>query len=266
MKWFPFTLVYLLTCMMLIPTISTAGPREGGKTGKTLVIKLKYAYRFGDVIVKRGRYKVKAKKCCLTLLSPTSMVTKAQLSVVETKLPQPVGQATVFVKQNEEGVEIILRHLERKMVATGVRCSKDELVRKSVTLVSRETKIEGADAAEFTDKDAIDQALTRYLKSVSHCADMAHRNRWKSDDPRFQKCVCPMTSRWRMPKVKADRRVHPFLAKGKSGFSITVTPEGRVKDCKVWLGAKAPTDVAVPAKSDSVPGEAKEKATQESTP
>jgi hypothetical protein len=82
----------------------------------------------------------------------------------------------------------------------------------------------------------------RYRRSLRHCADAAHRSRWRTDDPRFVRCVCPIVERWRLPTVSTPLRMHHPLAKGRSGFSFTVTAEGKAVACRVWVGPSPPVD------------------------
>ena len=92
-----------------------------------------------------------------------------------------------------------------------------------------------------TELGQVQNALQRYIKSVEECGKQAKKAHWETDDRRFVSCVCPLTDKWRLPKVGSDLRVHQPLPE-KTGFSITVTATGRVKDCRVWVGARSPED------------------------
>ena len=97
-----------------------------------------------------------------------------------------------------------------------------------------------------TELGVVEQALPRLEASViAQCADRAHKNKWGTDNARFEKCVCPQVAKWHLPKVSQDLRVQRALAKGKNGYSFTADTSGRSQGCRVWAGPAAPTDDTV---------------------
>jgi hypothetical protein len=112
-------------------------------------------------------------------------------------------------------------------------------------------------AASESDRAVIDHALGRLLQDLDYCIDRAHRGRWTGDDPRLERCVCPLVSKWHFAKVGASLRTDRPLVAGRFGFSFTVTPEGKVEKCLVWSGAAAPPEpVPAAATTTAAPGAA----------
>lgn len=235
--------------VLLAVILGLGGPvmaqRRGAKAEtKALEVELRSAARFGEVVVPAGRYRISVSKRGLSLAHPTTMVPVATLSAVSSDGAVTVNPATVEVVETPDGIiKLIVKLRERIYVAGGIKTEAPKKKRQ-VELASREGPRIGDISPETkTEQELIHHALaSRYIKDVKHCADKAHRARWQTDDRRFWNCVCPLAERWRMPKVAEDLRVHFPLAKGKSGFSLTVTAKGRVKDCRVWVGAKPPVD------------------------
>ncbi len=97
-----------------------------------------------------------------------------------------------------------------------------------------------------TDLGLVEQALPRLESSIiAQCADRAHKSKWETDNPKFEKCVCPQVAKWRLPKVSHELRVQRALSKGKNGYSFTSDSDGRARDCRVWSGVSAPNDDSV---------------------
>jgi hypothetical protein len=230
--------------VIVAATTAHAQRRGGGSANTVLEVTLKSAVKFGDIVVPASRYRISVSVRGLSFAHPTTMVAVATVPATETASAETVQKPTVeVVEKGADEVQIIVRSLDRVVVAKGVKTTV-ERKRRDVELVSRHQADLGAVVPEQkTEVELIHHALSkRYIRDVKHCADKAHRSRWQTDDKRFWNCVCPLADRWRLPKVSADVRVHEPLAKGKSGISITVTPDGKVKDCRVWVGAEPPAD------------------------
>lgn len=215
----------------------------GGELAK-LEITLEQATQFAGTTVSPGRYRLSLDGGTLTLLQAKTMVTAARVALEEATLDDPVAGATAKVSVSRENVAIRVRFRDREYVARGQRVEQKRPRGPSVDLASRKNVvgITGGIPAEKTDGELIAQSLSRYEKDIAHCADQAHKQRWTTDHPRFRRCVCPLTQKWRMPKVEKATRVHRPLAKRRSGYSITVTDAGKVADCRVWIGSKPPGD------------------------
>ena len=97
-----------------------------------------------------------------------------------------------------------------------------------------------------TELGVVEQALPRLEASlIAQCADRAHKNKWGTDNARFEKCVCPQVAKWHLPKVSQPVRVQRALAAGKNGYSFTADTSGRAQGCRVWAGVSAPNDDTV---------------------
>lgn len=235
----------IVLAVLLIPSAdASAQRRDGGGDLATLEITLKRATKFADTTVAPGSYRVSLGNGILTLTQSRSMVAAARMPVEESTLEQAVDEASAEVKRKRKAVEIRVRYRDRAYVARGTEVEREVPRGPSVDLASRKSAlgITGGIPDAKTDLELIAQSLTRYEKDVKHCADQAHKQRWTTDHPRFRRCVCPLTKKWRMPKVEKATRVHRILAKRRSGYSITVTDGGKVADCRVWTGSKPPAD------------------------
>jgi hypothetical protein len=92
----------------------------------------------------------------------------------------------------------------------------------------------------------IEQALPRLEASViKQCADRARKAKWETDNPRFEKCVCPQVAKWHLPKLTQELRVQRPLATGRNGYAFTAESTGQPQNCRVWSGPSAPGDDGV---------------------
>ncbi|MEE8408154.1 MAG: hypothetical protein V3T05_00985 [Myxococcota bacterium] len=197
--------------------------------------------QFGDVRVPKRRYRLTLGADSFALADINTMVLIATIPVEETTMVEIVTPAKVEIKQKGSTVEIVLRYADKQYRAVGSTAERAVPDASLVTLAGRkERTVERADPAAATDAANVRRALRRYLRSVNHCADAAHRSRWRTDDPRFIRCVCPIVAKWRLPKVKKRLRVNQPLAKGRSGFSFSVIADGSTDACSVWTGAVPP--------------------------
>ncbi len=235
---------------VLMPGESAAQRRDGGGGGRAkLEITLEHPTRFATTTVLPGRYRLSLDGTTLTLLQARTMVTAARVPLEESVLEETVAEATATVSVSRRDVAIRVKVRDREYVARGERVAGENPRGPSVDLASRKNVvgITGGIPTEKTERELIAQSLSRYEKDIAHCADQAHKQRWTTDHPRFRRCVCPLTTKWRMPKVEKATRVHRPLAKRRSGYSITVTEAGKVADCRAWIGAKPPADEKVTA-------------------
>jgi len=177
------------------------------------------------------------------------MVTAARVDAEVLPAEPNVGRTKVKVTMKTGFVTITIKQRKRTLSIRGIATGKATSERTLVKLEGKqEQAVQGGEQKEATEAELVARAVKRYSNSVSHCADLVHRNRWNTDHPRFSKCICPQLERWRLPKVKADLRWDIFLTKGKSGYSFMVTPKGSAEQCRVWVGEKPPKEL-VPQKT-----------------
>lgn len=238
------TIAALGAVAMLIGAPVQAQRRDQGPATGVFRVTLASPVRFGDVVVPARKYRLTLSDAGFALADADSMVLVATVPVEESTGHVSVTPATVEVSQNGQTVTIVMQYADHVYKAAG---SAVELTLPSSSRVilagKTERLVEGMPShAEATDVENVTRALMRYRRSLQHCADAAHRSRWRTDDPRFVRCVCPIIERWRLPRVSAPLRMHHPLAKGRSGFSFTVTTEGKAVSCRVWVGASPPVD------------------------
>ncbi|MEM6531268.1 MAG: hypothetical protein AAF654_01525 [Myxococcota bacterium] len=243
-------LVALIAFLVAAPAI--AQRRDGGGASSSLEIQLKRSTAFGDTVLAAGTFRLSLSGDRIVFSEARTMLTQGTVPAVATQLAQAVDKATVQIKQDPKRVEIRLRYRDREYTVVG---RPTELAKKGTQVDLRASKagfgVTGGIPERQTDEQLVVQALNRYEKDIRHCGDAAHKQHWTTDHPRFRRCVCPLTGKWRLPKVSKDLRVHRPLAKRKSGYSITVTAAGKVADCRVWIGSKPPADEKRPASEEA---------------
>ena len=234
----------VLACGFAAPALAQRRG-ENSASASALLMELKTAARFGEVTVPAGRYRVDIADGRLTLADPVTMVLVASLAAGETTAPDGSLSAVQVVEHGDE-VQLVVRSQDRVFTARGVRAAANPAA--SAAHVDLAPKAESAIVATEgpTEGDLVTQAVQRYIRGIAHCVDGAQKAHWMTDDPRFANCLCPVASKWRLPKVQSPMRVHQPLVAGKLGFSFTATPEGHLTACRVWAGPQAPelTDAA----------------------
>jgi hypothetical protein len=231
---------------------------ENGATASALLVELKFATRFGDVTVVAQRYRVDIADGHLTLADPVTMVPVASLAAVETAAPDDSPSIAQVIERGDE-VQLVVHSQDRIFTARGVRATAKSAA--PAAHVDLAPKAESAIAASEapTEGALVTQAVQRYIRGIAHCVDGAQKAHWMTDDPRFANCLCPVASKWRLPKVQSNMRVHQPLVAGKLGFSFTATPEGHLTACRVWAGAQAPelSEPLTPPANPNSPGPVK---------
>jgi len=239
----------------LAPALTWAQRREGN-AASALAVTLPSAVRFGAVALPAGSYRLYITDAGLAFADPRTMVTVATVAVERLANDTPTAQSTLELR--EQGKEVRLRVLTASEVLTALGERLERM--PNAVGVEYATKAEAAlGAHKIVDPDdvvLVDAVLRRYLVSIQDCADSAHRGRWSTDDPRFQKCVCPIAEKWRLPRVHAELRLHRHIDKGHAGVSLTVLPDGRVQNCRVYMGPKSPEENAVVPGSSAAPAAA----------
>jgi hypothetical protein len=231
----------VLGALLALSQMAEAQRREGRAAEVDLVIRLSRPVRFGEVTVAPGRYQVSVGNGMLTLAVADSMVIVASIPAQTSTASKSVSPPKASVSERRESVQITVASRTDRFTVTGVRLRGAAAEESPVEYAPKAESVVTAETPQATaDVTLVDEALKRYLPSVVPCGKLAHKSRWQTDDPRFVRCVCPLTEKWRLPKVKAALRLHRVLAAGRAGFSITVTPEGQVQDCRVWAGVRSP--------------------------
>lgn len=244
--------------------------RDHGPVSGAFRVALSSPVRFGDVVVPAREYRLTLSDAGFALADAYSMVLVATVPVEQTTGHVTVTPASVEVSQHGQTVTILMQYADRVYKAVGTATEIARASGSRVVLAGKTEKVVEAkrSGVEATDLENVIRALKRYSRSLQHCAEAAHRSRWRTDDPRFIRCVCPIIEKWRLPKVSAPLRVHRPLAKGRSGYSFTATVEGKVTDCRVWIGVspqleKGEKPTAEPPQVDTDPTPPQAKATPE---
>ncbi len=250
-----------------LSTSARAQRRDGGTTKSVFDVTIPVSAKFGDVDVPARHYRVSLGPNGIALADPATMLLIATIPAEKHELNEPVKEPKVEVKKTSKTVEICLTHGTTMARAVGritAVLNRPEAGGRVELVGKQETTLDKSDPEQLSDVQNINNLVKRYFGSIKHCADKAHRNRWITDDPRFVKCMCPIIAKWRMPHVKSELQTHHSLSKGRTGFSITTTTDGRVKDCRVWIGPNppapkestqdgGPSENAEPAKEASAP-------------
>src|SRR5688572_30756667 len=198
--------------------------------------------KLGDVVLSAKRYRLSVSKRGVSFIHPTTMVAEATLpaqeSQAKTVAPKPVAK----LELNKAGEVVLTVHTgDRLYTLKGVPATAPASQGQVELASSQQANLGDVLPQAESTLELIQESLAkRWVKDVKHCADMAHRSRWVTDDKRFIACVCPIADRWRLPAAEPTLRVHHALAKGKSGLSLTVDGKGKVSNCRVWVGAKPP--------------------------
>jgi hypothetical protein len=235
----------LVVVSILASAVTARGQRRGGEHHtQVLQIQLPVQVRFGDTTVAARTYRLTLVSGGFALTDPTTMLTVANIPVTGTEADKAVPTPRAELERHGDRVQIVMRAGDRVYRATGQANTVAPAAAPSyaVTLAKSEREVAGGMPEQQTPAQLVARAAKRYASGVKHCADKAHRGRWTTDDPRLVRCVCPIVRRWKMPALDAPLLMHWPLAKGRHGFSFSVTPEGKVTSCRVWAGAKPPPD------------------------
>lgn len=231
--------------LWLAPAASVAQRREGSTSDARLELALPAAVRFGEQVLPARLYRLSLAEGKLSFTDANTMVTAATVAVVESAGSDWVSPAKVELKKKGAAIEVIVRSGDRIYVASGAPADGGGAGAQSyeVQLAKNATALDlGAAPEQQSDRQLVARALERYGADVKRCAEKAQKSAWTTDDPRFVKCVCPLAKKWRMPKLSAELLMHHELAKGRAGMSFTVSADGKVKSCRVWVGASPPAE------------------------
>ncbi len=242
-----------LACILILHPHSVMAQRRGGQATKkkanSLTIIMKTPSLFGKVHIPPGTYRLTTSATGITFTHPRTMLSAATIEASVEELPQGVEPA---VRLNTKGdkITIVVSSGNRRFTAKGVKTRARKSKQRVILAGQKQVNLSSMLPQEKTIIELIHEGIERaYVKSVSHCADLAQKSRWRTDDKRYWNCVCPNTTKWRLAKPKTDVRIHHHISPAMYGFSITVTPKGKTKDCRVWVGPTPPSDEPAEAHS-----------------
>jgi len=224
------------------PFEANATRREGTRKIEELHLRLKAPAQFGDVIIPANRIlRVGIGEGGLALADPKTMFLVSTIAAKQTTVKKYVSKPKLFVVEAKRKVTLVLRQDNQRYEAVGkvVKVSKKS-GRKDVVSNKKGVDVEADIAKRPEDAQLIVNAVSRFTSGVLHCAQKAFRFKQKTDDPKFEKCVCPTTESWRLPKIQAPLRVSVYLERNRTGLSFTATARGRVSKCRVWAGRNPP--------------------------
>jgi hypothetical protein len=263
------TIVVALTLlgMATAPVLPAWAQRREGAAASALVVQLPMAVRFGDASVPAGRYRVSISDSSLVLLTEGGMVAVAAIPCRVSTTPKVVSPARIQLVERGNSVQLTLSSQNERYTATGTRIAAAADAPQIEYAKKSEPTLQAPVPPPTEDEAIATSAVDRLMGGVTHCGEMAHKSRWQTGDPRFVQCVCPITTKWRLPRIDGDVRLHRVLAPGRAGFSITVTADGRARDCAVWVGPLPPeqkrgsgansgTGAASPSTTAAKPGSA----------
>ena len=221
---------------------ANAKRREGTRKVEELHLKLKAPAQFGDVIVPANRVlRVGVGEGGLALADPKTMFLVSTIVAKKTIIKNYVSKPALYVVEAKKKVTLILRQDNERYEAVGkvVKVTKKS-GRKDVVSNKKGVDVEAGIAKRPEDAQLIVRAVSRFTSGVLHCAQNAFRFKHKTDNPKFSKCVCPITESWRFPKIQSPLRVSVSLERNRTGISFTATARGRVSACRVWAGRSPP--------------------------
>ena len=231
----------------LILLFHLGGVQAKRRQGKQVLVNLSFNLTrpamFGNVLVPARPLHLILSKETFVFTDPKTMFLVSTVPVVTSKSPREFLDSPKLKKMERNGkVTLRLFHKDRIYTALGVSLKEGQKQKKGPKTASKK---EGVDVvAQVTehpeDAELIVGASGRYREGVIHCAENAFRFRWGTDHPKFKRCLCPITSSWRLPRLKTSIRVSIELERYRSGMSFTATPKGRVTECRVWRGRVAP--------------------------
>ncbi len=234
----------ILTFMLFIclPEFQAeAGRREGSRDAEQLTLQLSKPARFGEVLVPARLLRLSVVEGGFALADIKTMFLVSKVSARVTELGEFVATPTLDLVEKNQAVTISVRYRDKLYRAQGITTTMPPK-KAPAKIVSNKKGFEVEPELSKRPRDAqlIMRAIRRYTGGVMHCGQSALRYRWKTDEPKFIRCACPITTAWRLPKIKKPLRLSMVIEPKRSGLSFTATTRGRVADCRVWVGAEPP--------------------------
>jgi len=230
----------LLGVGLFMLTLNVQGqPRDTGGGVEDLRIKLRQSTRFGDTLIPAGTLMVSLKDDTVAFARPDTMVVVGTVRVRPRAVPEYRSLATVSV--NESADKVVIEFRFRRMVYRLDGRPEARAASSSAVVARKNERRQTAGLPkDESDVDKIRRGLKRFRGSVEHCGRNAQRSRWKTDDRRFKRCVCPIIERWRLGRINVPVRVSYPVLEYQSGMSFDLSARGRVSGCRVWVGARPP--------------------------
>lgn len=201
--------------------------------------------RFGPTVIPGTTLKAVYRGDALHFSDPRTMQPLGKVPCRKATLRRWHAQASVQTLRKARGKKIRLyltyRYGSSECTATGWIDPKARM-RKEVVLKQGprvRPQVEGI-PKEKTEAELLFRGLNRYISSVVHCASKSEKYRWKTGEPKLDKCTCPIVESWRLPRVKEPVRVSVRIQNFKMGVSLTVNQKGRAEKCSTWASRVAP--------------------------
>ena len=237
-----FIFLFLCTICFTLNTSSTANAqrRESSERPEQLKIELASNLRFGKVLVSAGKYLLNINERTFDLIHPNTMLIEASIPTNREKLEEFQEKSSLTIEAHGNTALITVLHTNYKYVTAGIVTKEKKEVTPDVPQGEKSEQEIKQEIKKHTDKELVKEVFVRYLDVVEPCISRARKSRWKTDAPQFVQCLCPLTEKWRLPKVKKALWVHQQIPKKRFGFSIFVNKQGKAAKCRVWAGWKPP--------------------------
>ncbi len=232
----------ILALLLLLPAPQAeAGRREGSRGGEELTLHLSKPARFGEALVPARLLRLSVVEGGFALADIKTMFLVSKIVARVTELGEFVATPTLELVEKNHKVTISVRYRDKLYRAEGVTTTMPpKKAPAKITANKKGVRVEPEVSKRPRDAQLIMRAIHRYTGGVVHCGQSALRYRWKTDEPKFIRCACPITAAWRLPKIKKPLRLSMVIEANRSGLSFTATPRGRIADCRVWVGKEPP--------------------------
>jgi hypothetical protein len=244
-------LIQLMAAVLTFLALGTlyAAPTPGFRVERVVpeeaTVKLGQPGRFGKLVIPGTSLKVVHRKDVLLFSDARTMQPLGQAPCRQSKLRQWVPKASVQTLRKVRGKKTRLymtyRYGKSQCTATGwidpsARRARDVVLKKGVRARAQVVGI----PREKSEAELLFRGVDRYISSIVHCASKAEKYRWKTGEPKLDKCACPIVESWRLPRVKEPVRISVKILNFKMGVSLTVTQKGRSEKCKPWTARTPP--------------------------
>ena len=235
-----FGLALFLSLSFLDRPLAKAQRREASDGPEKLELELASNLRFGKTIVSAGKYFLQINETTFDLINPQTMLIEATVPTNKEPLKEFQVKSSIEITIKKNAAMITVLHAHNKYVTAGIITKEKKGRTPDVEQGEKSEKEIKQEIKRHTDKELVREVFTRYIDVVEPCISRARKSRWKTDDPQFIQCLCPLTEKWRLPKVKKALWVHQQIPKKRFGFSLYVNKRGKAQKCRVWAGWKPP--------------------------
>jgi len=238
-----------VSSMLFALSTAHAAPTPGFRVERAVpeeaTVQLGQPGRFGTLVIPGTSLKVVHRKDALLFSDSRTMQPLGQAPCRKSKLRKWVAKASVQTLRKVRGKKTRLymtyRYGKSQCTATGwidpnARRARDVVLKEAVRTRPQVVGI----PKEKSEAELLYRGVNRYISSVVHCASKAEKYRWKTGEPKLDKCACPIVDSWRLPKVKEPVRISVKILNFKMGISLTVTRKGGSQGCKPWASRTPP--------------------------